>query len=564
MSEIVEGNYMNKATLSFILKIEKRYQENFEKQAEFLKEITNKAMKSSKNISGMSENSHKDPFTFLLDFLGRGNEGREELAKKILNDKAWNSEKSKILFLGIQNLTRSKNAHLKKKVSKECKKEEKQEIQNCLKSIFCEDDGALREEPKIDNLEFIFDKPTSTVTSVLYWLYPEKYIPFDQNSKKLYEKLFSNSEDIKIEDNWNSYDNILNALKKSEFFKNNGDLKASMIIALSFAAVQEDNSIERILSKLIDKDTNRNIILTGIPGTGKTYSINDFLENNGYKDKNNSNYNRFEFVQFHPSYDYEDFIEGLKPIPSDKNEQIEFKLVDGIFKKLCKKAFESQQKKENKTYVMVIDEINRANLSRVFGELLYCLEYRDEFVSTKMTTYIESLKDEEAKIEHSIDVNDKENIGKFTIPSNLIILGTMNEVDRSIDAFDLALRRRFIWEDIEFNEMKLRLNLLDPEKKYAKELEKSDIENLIERANKLNKKLAGDIGDNYKIGHTYYFKIIDYYFKDDFDSALCDVWDYHIKSLVREYCKIKFGENELGSKLEEYKEIVVGKKNCNA
>jgi 5-methylcytosine-specific restriction protein B len=300
--------------------------------------------------------------------------------------------------------------------------------------------------------------------------------------------------------------------------------------------------VENILNKFIGNNKAKNIILTGIPGTGKTHSVMEFVKGTDKYD--------YEFVQFHPSYDYEDFIEGLKPVPS-KNGQIEFKLVDGPFKKLCKRAFEDKENK--KTYVMIIDEINRANLSRVFGELLYCLEYRGEFVSTKMTTYIESLDTRKRK---KFSINEK-NIGKFSIPKNVIVLGTMNEVDRSIDAFDLALRRRFIWEDVEFSETALRLY-----KPFFSKGFQTHIEELIKKANALNTKLAKDIGENYQIGHTYYFKIIDY-FNGGFESALCDLWDYHIKSLVREYCKIKFGEHELSKKLQEYKEIVVGDKNCN-
>ncbi len=134
----------------------------------------------------------------------------------------------------------------------------------------------------------------------------------------------------------------------------------------------------------------------------------------------------------------------------------------------------------------------------------------------------------------------------------------MNEVDRSIDAFDLALRRRFIWEDVGFSETALRL--------YAPFFTKGfqgHIEALVKKATKLNKKLSEEIGSNYQLGHTYYYKIVDY-FDDDYNSALCDLWDYHIKSIVREYCKVKFGENELETKLAEYQKIIVGEKNnCN-
>jgi len=388
--------------LKRICEIEKNYGDNFNKQAEFLKEITNKALQNIGKIDNMGDTSHEDPFTFILDFLGRGDDKKRELAKQIMKDPI----DDKVLFLGIQGLTRAKFAHLKKEVDESCMEDiNATNIQECLKSIFCGTNGdteCLKSEPDLGNLKNVFKIPSSTVTSVLYWLYPGSYIPFDKNSKKLYEKLnlTCDNEKIEIKDEWTCYNNVLASIKQIKGFSDDdNNLIPSMIIALSFVAVQEDNSIESILSKFEEKGVNKNIILTGIPGTGKTHAINEYLKNNGYKDENSPENNRFEFVQFHPSYDYEDFIEGLKPVPSTSG-QIEFKLVNGVFKKLCKKAFDTKEK----TYIMVIDEINRANLSRVFGELLYCLEYRDEFVSTKMTTYIESL-DKTEQEKYSVDEN---------------------------------------------------------------------------------------------------------------------------------------------------------------
>lgn len=379
-------------------------------------------------------------------------------------------------------------------------------------------------------------KVNATTTSIMYLFFPEKFIPIAGPIQGFLAKV-----GIEIDaDTWENYEEILKQLKNKFKLEDTKDFEPSFTIAFSFASWLMENQVDNILNKFISADKNKpkNIILTGIPGTGKTYAVKDFVESGKYE---------YELVQFHPSYDYEDFIEGLKPIPS-ANGQIEFKLVDGVFKKLCKKAYAN--KNEKKIYVMVIDEINRANLSRVFGELLYCLEYRDEFVSTKMSSYIQSLKDEKEQKSYSVS-DEKENIGKFSIPSNVIILGTMNEVDRSIDAFDLALRRRFIWEDIGFNETALRLY-----KPFFTTQFQSNIAELIQKANKLNKKLSEEIGVNYQLGHTYYFKIADY-FNGDFYSALCDLWEYHIKSIVREYCKIKFGENEIEKNLKEFENIIV-------
>jgi 5-methylcytosine-specific restriction protein B len=548
----------NEKILNFIKKIEKNYSKNFKAQAEFLKNITNKAMQSNKPIEGIYENSHQDPFSFILDYLGRGDASRREIAKNICKDnkdKDIDIDIDQIPFLGIQNLTRSKKSHLKKKCEncencEKCEKNEDCNIQECLKSIFWDTSNNNLQnivihdnEENFSNLQKIFKTPTSTVTSVLYWLYPEDFIPYDENSKALYKKLDLKDDDntIEIKNDWESYNKVKQALLKSDDFKDNNNtpkFKPSMIIALSEFAYRMQNSVARILDNLTDSNNKpKNIILTGIPGTGKTYSVMEYLKHNFTKDK-------YEFVQFHPSYDYEDFIEGFKPVASN-NGQIEFKLVDGPFKKLCKRAFND---KDN-TYVMVIDEINRANLSRVFGELLYCLEYRGEFVSTKMTSYIESLDTRKRK---KFSINEK-NIGKFTIPENVIVLGTMNEVDRSIDAFDLALRRRFIWEEIGFDEEVLKRKLLECDKLCTK-----NRDSFLEITKKLNKKLSEDIGKNYQLGHTYFFKLADYMkTKSSYNTAKKNLWNYHLKSIIKEYCKVKYAENEIENQLKSYKDIII-------
>jgi len=531
--------------LSIICKLEDNYRDSFTKQAELLKKITNKVMSSGECPNGIKEKSCKDPFTFILDFLGRGNESKIEIAKAILGEEEYNKQYKEVQFLGIQNLTRAKFAHLQKKSD-----EEQESIQQQLRAIFLDENNQLKEQPDVNKLQELFQKPIATVTSVLFWLYPEYYyIPTDKPSIELYKKLELLDEDkCKRIETWECYENIIENLKNlslgnCSFVDSDNKFKPSMIIALSFSAWIENNKVNDILEKIVNTNKKpKNIILTGIPGTGKTHTIMQYI-------KDNPNIGGYEFIQFHPSYDYEDFIEGFKPI-SSTNGNIEFKLVNGIFKKLCQKAYKDKEK----SYIMVIDEINRANLSRVFGELLYCIEYRDEFVSTKMTNYIQNLDEEEQK-NYSIATDNSDKIGKFTIPNNVIILGTMNEVDRSIDAFDLALRRRFIWEEIEFDESAMRLY-----EEFLNNDFQKNIEKLIQKAKKLNDELKKDIGSNYQLGHTYYFKIIDY-FDNDFDSALCDLWEYHLKSIVREYCKVKYPEDEIVSKLKTYQNIIV--KNCD-
>lgn len=511
---------MKNETLQLICQIEQNYSVNFTAQAILFKKFYDR-MKNDERLEKIKA------------FVSAQTKGNRE---KVINDVLTEEKSKEILYLGIPGSLGRRF------------KSVKNDVEELLKILNTgETPSKCLEE--IQNVKIGFN---ATTTTIMYLFFPECYIPIAGPVTPLLRDLNVLQKD-KIE-SWDDYFVVLETLKEipkeanSKLFlseENNNTFKPSMIIALSYASWLKENQIDNILSKYINSDKKaKNIILTGIPGTGKTYSIMEFL-------KKNENY-EYEFVQFHPSYDYEDFIEGLKPIPSS-NGQIEFKLVNGVFKNLCKKAF----KNPKKTFVMVIDEINRANLSRVFGELLYCLEYRGEFVSTKMTTYIQGLETEKDKNSFSVS-EDKNNIGKFAIPDNVIILGTMNEVDRSIDAFDLALRRRFIWEDVGFSETALRLYT-----PFFKNGFQVNIEDLIKKANMLNTKLEKEIGKNYTLGHTYYFKIIDY-LDGDFDSALCDLWNYHIKSIVREYCKIKFSENELQGKLEEYQKIVVGdKNNCN-
>lgn len=369
---------------------------------------------------------------------------------------------------------------------------------------------------------------------VAYLYNVDKLIPIFSNAVIQRMAEFFNVKIIDIAP-YKATEPILNEIKKVFEIGGDNTIETSLKL-MQFLWAHFGNPVEDLMTKYLGKEQKaKNIILTGIPGTGKTHMVMEFL-------KSYSDDFEYEFVQFHPSYDYEDFIEGFKPISSN-NGQIEFRLVNGVFKSLCKKAFESKKNNESKTFVMVIDEINRANLSRVFGELLYCLEYRDEFVSTKMTTYIQSLD----KVDQENFSLDSEHIGKFSIPDNVIILGTMNEVDRSIDAFDLALRRRFIWEEVGFSEKAIYL--------YSAFPPSVKVDDLLNKASELNKQLKKEIGSNYQIGHTYYFKLKDYDF-DDFNTSLSCLWDFHLKSIVREYLKMKFGESELEKKLEEYKKII--------
>lgn len=153
---------------------------------------------------------------------------------------------------------------------------------------------------------------------------------------------------------------------------------------------------------------NRQVIFYGPPGTGKTYVARELARHIA----GDPEQGRVEIVQFHPSYSYEDFIEGFRPTVSDGS--IGYSLEPGPLKILADAARQSDE-----PHVLLVDEINRANLPKVFGELLYLLEYRNEDI----------------RLQYSHD--------RFSLPDNLFVVGTMNTADRSIALIDAALRRRF-------------------------------------------------------------------------------------------------------------------------
>ena len=164
-------------------------------------------------------------------------------------------------------------------------------------------------------------------------------------------------------------------------------------------------------------DDKKQVIFQGPPGTGKTYVAQKLAKHLAGSDE------RVTLVQFHPSYAYEDFVQGFRPTTL-KDGQAGFELRDGPLLKVAKRA----KAESYANHFLVIDEINRGNLAKVFGELYFLLEYRDE------------------KIRLQYQGDDEED---FSLPRNLYIIGTMNTADRSIALVDLALRRRFYF--VEFH-----------------------------------------------------------------------------------------------------------------
>lgn len=284
----------------------------------------------------------------------------------------------------------------------------------------------------------------------------------------------------------------------------------------------------------INKGNVSQIIFTGAPGTGKTREAKLIAKSFDTK---------YEMVQFHPSYDYTDFVEGLRPVTVEDGEGkggMTFVKCDGAFKSFCRWVVKNGS--PNKKYFFIIDEINRADLSKVFGELMYCLEKDKRGKEHHIQTQYQNLPTYEIKDKKAVEIKDDCDCFKdgFYIPENVVIIGTMNDIDRSVESMDFALRRRF-----EFEEFKVDDTMLE---NAFKAMGIEDAKNITERVMKLNhvisynkKEDEKNFGEEFGLNEQYYISQGQFSdFRGDTRSAamVCqDVWDSHIKLLLREYVR---------------------------
>lgn len=469
-----------------------------------------------------------------------------------------------------------------------------------------------------------------------------------------YRKTFFTYEDIesckKVENVLESYlsNKTVFDVDEKKNKKKIGDFKSALKKYEDF--LMEKNKVSNMIkydkepSGLVNKFTTllkstRNLILTGAPGTGKTYLAKEIAAAMGCTE------NEIGFVQFHPSYDYADFVEGLRPVSKDNCDNIGFERKDGVFKEFCKKAlkanfyndsnntdnFEESWEKmigylnennfleisllrgkgnfrvelneygnglANRTYkddvysegdwikgkskffsksqlyniykglpgvpagghdnyrkaiinhmesdfgllkyrvskissvsskpfVFIIDEINRGEISKIFGELFFSIDpgYRGE--KGRVKTQYQNLVEE----------GDMFSDG-FFVPENVYIIGTMNDIDRSVESMDFAFRRRFAFAEVKAED---NVKMLD-------ELEVLGLkDDAISRMNRLNSaisKIEG-LSSAYHIGASYFLKLKEY--GEDCWEAL---WNYHLEGLLREYLRGMPNADEEMRKLE--------------
>jgi len=285
----------------------------------------------------------------------------------------------------------------------------------------------------------------------------------------------------------------------------------------------------------------KNIIYYGAPGTGKTKFVKDCL------DILDPNRTRTEWVQFHSGFEYEDFIDGIKPI-GIQNGNLNLALTNGIFKEFCLKA--TQNEKEN--FFFIVDEINRADIAAVFGETLSLLEenYRGKSsaIKIKNSALMEDIIVSDAsKKSLCIDYGNLQT--KFYIPANIYFIGMMNDVDKSIDCFDLALRRRFAWVLMECN-YEVVENVTDED--YTAKCKNLN-QYITGKTYELNGKQEQDglnLGRAYEIGHSYFLR------KEALNEE--EIWNRHIEPILREYIRTQFGDRDAEDKLNIAREIFIG------
>ena len=456
-----------------------------------------------------------------------------------------------------------------------------------------------------DNVKKQYGKGWFTTTSILFEMRPDVFLPLDTNTRAYLKGKISEIE------NWPAETGTMTKSGKMKTVSYSAVLDGTAPTAIQYLAIlkavsqnqdiiadlksdgcefSSDELFAQISQKAWTKSDmgqvfellkkNGQVILHGAPGTGKTFLAEKTIapllatpDEPGVKIKH------IRKVQFHPGYDYSDFIVGMKPMlvsekrgnevirrngrlfelipktasgqddqgssaaeyeeePFTGKVQQSFRWQDGIFKQI---ADEAKQALENnptdpEKFVLIIDEINRADLSNVFGEVFSCIErgyrYRYHFNS-------DSGKYEFENTEGIMLPNGEQ----LVVPENLYIIGTMNDIDRSVESIDFALRRRFAWKEISAKET---------QDSILAEFENKDFEKLEKKMNAVNDIIKETLDSSHELGAAY-FANLKLYRQDtgNYTSASYDsLWANHLEPILKEYLR---GEEDAETTLTKMK-----------